>query len=337
MCVAEQRREPLTALRKPLAGPSKPQAGRTAAERKPLAASRNPLAGRKARRAGFLRTYGWRVGVIPALLAVTALVVTDSLASPANSTPAQPAAAAPAGPGPAPEQSVHEAPAKPQNLTADTAALPGGGPFTQAGAGTWHIIPGTGKRVGDAGKLYHYTIEVEDGLDPSSYSGDDAFATAVEGILSDAKSWTQDGKVSLQRVDATYPKPDFRVSLTSPSTTHRPDACGFDITFEASCYRSSLKRRVLINLSRWAHGALAYAGNLTEYREYAINHEVGHALGHLHVGCGGDNTPAPVMMQQSFGVADDYVAKLNDIPGGDQGAVPADHRVCKPNPWPFPA
>jgi len=314
------------------------------ATRKPLAASREPLAGRKrnVRRGGFLRTYGWRVGVIPALLAVTALVVTDSLASPANSTTAQPSAdgSAPAGSGPeaggVPQQGVPEAPAKPQNLAADTAALPGGGPFTQAGAGTWHIIPGTGKQVGTGGKLYHYTIEIEDGLDPASYTGDDAFATAVEGILSDPKSWTQDGKVSLQRVDASYPKPDFRVSLTSPGTTHRPDACGFDITFEASCYRSSLKRRVLINLSRWAHGALAYAGNLTEYREYAINHEVGHALGHNHVGCGGDNAPAPVMMQQSFGVSDDYVAKLNNIPGGDQGAVPADHRVCKPNPWPFP-
>lgn len=42
------------------------------------------------------------------------------------------------------------------------------------------------------------------------------------------------------------------------------------------------------------------------------------------------------MMQQSFGVADDYVAMLNNIPGGDKGKVAADHRVCKPNAWPNP-
>jgi hypothetical protein len=289
---------------------------------------------RAEREAGFLRTYGWRVGVIPALIAVTAVAVADFSAAPASP------AAGPSGAGvkaaPAPEPGVREAPAKSQDLAVDTAALPGGGPFTQSGRGTWHVVPGAGRRVGTGGKLYRYTVEVEDGIDPSSYAGDDAFAAAVEGILSDGKSWTQNGKLSLQRVDGSGSKPDFRVSLTTPDTTHRPNVCGFDISFEASCYRRDFQRRVLINLSRWTHGALAYAGNLTWYREYAINHEVGHALGHQHEGCGGDGEPAPVMMQQSFGVADDYVARLNDIPGGDQGAVPADHRVCRPNPWPFP-
>ena len=46
------------------------------------------------------------------------------------------------------------------------------------------------------------------------------------------------------------------MSLTTPETTHRADACGFQIKFEASCYRKSLGR-VLINLARWVRGAKA--------------------------------------------------------------------------------
>ena len=42
------------------------------------------------------------------------------------------------------------------------------------------------------------------------------------------------------------------------------------------------------------------------------------------------------MMQQSFGVNDDYVSMLNDIPGGDKGKVAKDGRICVPNSWPNP-
>ncbi|WP_072481666.1 DUF3152 domain-containing protein [Amycolatopsis australiensis] len=290
------------------------------------------------------KTYGWRVYALPILVVLTVLVVVNT----ANS-PAQPIAEQAAGAGVESaggdssggaidgngEQAIPENPATPVDLNVPTADLPEGSPFTQAGAGKWHVVPGSGPQVG-TGRLYTYTIEVEDGIDPSSYAGDDAFAAAVEGTLSDPKKgWTWDGKIALQRVDANFPNPSFRVSLTTPETTHRPDACGFQIKFEASCYRKSLGR-VLINLARWVRGAKAFNADMTGYRQYAINHEVGHALGNQHVGCGGNGQPAPVMMQQSFGVADDYVSMLNDIPGGDKGKVAKDGRVCVPNAWPNP-
>jgi hypothetical protein len=285
------------------------------------------------------KAYGWRAYAVPIFVVLTVLIVFNT----ANS-PAQPIAAgqqtqstlSAGGTGSVDGDTgaLPENPATPVDLKIPTAELPAGGPFTEAGTGTWHIVPGTGPKIG-TGKLYTYTVEVENGIDPSSYAGDDSFAAAVQGILSDPRSWTWDGKKALQRVDASFPNPTFRVSLTSPNTTHRADICGFQITYETSCFRSSLGR-VVINLARWVRGAKAYGGDMTGYRQYAINHEVGHALGGVHVGCGGNGQLAPVMMQQSFGVSDDYVSKLNNVPGGDRGRVPADGRVCVPNAWPNP-
>ncbi|MDQ7809260.1 DUF3152 domain-containing protein [Amycolatopsis sp. A133] len=292
------------------------------------------------------KTYGWRVYALPILVVLTVLVVVNTANSPAQPIAEQgtsaPGAESAGGDTPGSgaidgngEQAIPENPATPVDLKVPTADLPEGIPFTQAGAGKWHVVPGTGPKVG-TGKLYTYTVEVEDGIDPASYAGDDAFATAVQGTLSNpAQGWTWDGKIAFQRVDGNFPNPSFKVSLTTPETTHRPDACGFQIKFEASCYRKSLGR-VLINLARWVRGAKAYGADMTGYRQYAINHEVGHALGNQHVGCPGTDQPAPVMMQQSFGVNDDYVAMLNDIPGGDKGKVAKDGRICKTNSWPNP-
>jgi hypothetical protein len=328
----------------------RPGGRRTSAE--PLSASWKPHveiprekpAPPKAGLAKFTKTYGWRVYALPILVVLTVLVVVNTANSPAEPIAEQgaPAGVESAGGDAAGgaidgngEQAIPENPATPVDLKVPTAELPDGGPFTQAGAGKWHVVPGSGPKIG-TGKLYTYTIEVEDGIDPASYAGDDAFAAAVQGTLSDpAKGWTWDGKIAFQRVDANFPNPSFKVSLTTPETTHRPDACGFQIKFEASCYRKSLGR-VLINLARWVRGAKAYGADMTGYRQYAINHEVGHALGNQHVGCGGNDQPAPVMMQQSFGVNDDYVSMLNDIPGGDKGKVAKDGRICKTNSWPNP-
>jgi hypothetical protein len=69
----------------------------------------------------------------------------------------------------------------------------------------------------------------------------------------------------------------------------------------------------VVNAMRWQRGADAYAGRLADYRDYVVNHEVGHALGRGHVGCPGRGQPAPVMMQQTKGVG-----------------------ACLPSAWPFP-
>ena len=281
-----------------------------------------------------LSTYGWRVYAVPVLVVLTILVLLNATAHRRSS--GQPGAG-----GITAEQAglptVTEQGATAVDAGTGTAVLPTGGAFPQAGAGTWRVLPGTGPIVGKAGapKVYHYQVRVEDGIDPPVYQGDDAFVGAVQGTLSDPRSWIAAGTFQLQRVDATFPKPDFTIDLTTPNTDHRPDLCGFQIGFEGSCWIVRT-HQVVINIARWVRGALAFNGDLGLYRQYAVNHEVGHAFGNHHVGCATNGGLAPVMMEQSFGVADDYVYDVNNAEPANRGAVLRDDKVCKVNAWPYP-
>ena len=60
--------------------------------------------------------------------------------------------------------------------------------------------------------------------------------------------------------------------------------------------------RAVVNAARWLTGADAYPGPLPAYRQYLVNHEVGHLFGRGHESCPGAGQPAPVMMQQTKGV-----------------------------------
>ncbi len=205
-------------------------------------------------------------------------------------------------------------------------ALPPGGAFTVRGNGTWHVVPGTSPVVGTGSKHYTYIVEVEDGIEPPATDAE--FATAVDATLADARSWTGGGNITLQRIDTG--EPSFRISLTSQMTVRGPDKCGWTIPLEASCY-NRVAGRVFINDARWVRGAVSYHGDLGLYRAYAINHEIGHALGYDHEPCPENGGLAPVMMQQSWSTADDDLAKL--APGGP---VPPDGKVCIYNPFPYP-
>jgi hypothetical protein len=287
------------------------------------------------RKKGVLSTYGWRIYAVPLLVAVTALVVIQTVNDdePAdNSAADQNAVAAETGDvytGPV----ITEKPAKPADPKIPTAELPTGPDFPQAGAGTFQVVPGTTARVGNAGRLYTYTVEVEDGIDLAPYGGIDSFGRLVDATLADPRGWAATGQVSVQRVDGSA-DPDIRFTLGTPDTLHRPDYCGFSIKYESSCWRRS-EKRVMINLARWVRGALVFGGDIGSYREYAINHEIGHAFGRGHLGCAEDGGLAPVMMQQTFGTANDYVAQLNEQ-SGNNDPVEADGKTCRFNQWPNP-
>jgi hypothetical protein len=276
-----------------------------------------------------LSSYGWRVYALPLLVILTVVVVLNTAKS-TNSTTAGGNPGATTGPPVATER-----PVVPAFTGSGTAVLPPGPNVPQAGSGTWHVVPGSGPVVGKGKRVFHYQVSVEDGIAPAAYGGDDAFAQDVDATLADPRSWIAAGSISLQRVGAGFRSPDFVVSLTTPNTDHRSDLCGFDIRYEASCWQPGA-HRVIIDLARWVRGALAFDGDLGSYRQWAINHEMGRVLGNQDVGCAANGGLAPVMMQQEFGLADDYVHDLDQQSPAEKNQVPPDSKVCRENAWPYP-
>ncbi len=321
-------REPLRAKRDPLASDS----GRVRSNREDRRRWRKQTwLGR------FVSTYGWRAYALPVLTVLTVVVIYQTIAGtgvgsdpdadggPLQGPPTMDAASTIVG---APPKGLTEFDA---NLP--TGILPEGGPYTLAGAKTWRIVPGATPQVGEGTeRVFTYTVEVEDGVDTTAYGGDDGFARMVTETLANPKSWIHNPQFGFIRVDAGYPgQPDFRVSLTSPMTVR--EGCGYEIQLEASCYNPSYggQPRVFINEARWVRGAVSFQGDIGSYRQYLINHEVGHAIGYQrHEGCGGEGELAPVMMQQTFSTNNDDAARF------DPGTVQADGLTCRFNPWPYP-
>lgn len=324
-------------------------------QREPLRAQRDPLADDQGRpRANrdehqqwrkqtwlgrFVSTYGWRAYALPILAVVTCIVLYQTV----TGTGTTPIAVNAEGPvqGPptidAPSTGIVGAP--PKGLTEfdanlPTGILPGGGPFTQAGAKTWHIVPGTSPKIGQGTeRTFTYSVEVEDGLDTASFGGDEGFARMVSETLANPKSWTHNPQFAFLRVDNdSEGPPDFRVSLTSPLTIR--EGCGYDIPLEASCYNPAYlgdQARVFINEARWVRGATSFQGDIGSYRQYVVNHEVGHAIGYRqHEPCPENGALAPIMMQQTFSTSNNDGARF------DPESVQANNLTCRFNPWPYP-
>ncbi len=249
-------------------------------------------------------------------------------AAPANgasSTPG-PSSAGSAGLGPAGPISGVQGPVPPAAFSGlSAAALPPGQAFVAKGDNAWHVISGTTAPMGSGPMKYTFTVEVENGIENAQ--ADQDFADLVDNTLADPRSWIGSGRYTLQRIDTGTPS--FRISLTSQLTVRQNTLCGWEIHYEASCYARDVKR-VAINNARWARGAESFNGDRGSYRVYAINHEVGHALGYVHQPCATNGGLAPVMMQQSWSTADDDLAPLNPQ------LIPMDGKVCKFNPYPYP-
>lgn len=250
-----------------------------------------------------------------------------SAPSASDAAKADPVANATAGGQPAAVPADVQAPSAAAGLSPALAvgALPDGDPFAERGDGTYRIIAGAGPRAGISATVVTYTVEIENGFEPAG--GDRAFASFVEATLADPRSWTAVKGISLERMVSADAAPDFRVTLGSQQTVR--GMCGYAVHLESSCYTRT-EGRVMINDARWVRGALSYTGDLTSYRRYAVNHEVGHALGYGHEPCPVNGGPAPVMMQQSWSTSNDQLAAIN-------GSVSADGNACAANPWPDPA
>ncbi|HST48566.1 DUF3152 domain-containing protein [Jatrophihabitans sp.] len=232
-------------------------------------------------------------------------VPSDTPAAPASTAASSPAGSRPVASSSRKASTAASSPA----VKLRSWQLPPGPAYTFNGTGVFTTIAGTSGVLGK-GQLFKFTIDIENGItgvDPQ------AFAAGVMEALSDRRSWIGSGTVALQRVDSG--PVDFRISLAAPTTVR--SICGYTLKIETSCNAGSVGR-VMLNVSRWTRGAQVYAGDLANYHRYAVNHEVGHALGHNHAHECLPNGMAPVMMQQTIGTK---------VAGG---------QTCRPNPWPFP-
>ena len=218
---------------------------------------------------------------------LTVATAAAALVTGCSSPQAPPAASAGAAPTSTPTPTV-AATAPP---TPSPPSAPSPTPVVAAGDGRLAVVPGRGA-VSGPGEAAPYVVEVEGGLGVDAA----AFAREVEQVLADARSWGGGGRRALQRVDGGDVA--FRVALTSPATTDR--LCSpLDTNGYFSC---GTRGRAVLNAARWLTGANAYPGPLPAYRQYLVNHEVGHLFGHGHEPCPGPGRPAPVMMQQTKGL-----------------------------------
>mgnify|MGYP001791524267 CR=1 FL=1 len=145
-----------------------------------------------------------------------------------------------------------------------------------------------------SGKLVTYRVEVETGMGQAA----PVFAAAVDATLADTSGWTSQGRWSVQRVAGEDAGLVIRLA-TSATVGAVCEAAGLEDAAYTSCRTGQI---VMINLDRWMHAVPGYRGDLALYRQYLINHEVGHGLGLGHQSCPGPGRPAPVMQQQTLGL-----------------------------------
>jgi hypothetical protein len=159
-----------------------------------------------------------------------------------------------------------------------------------AASGRLVVVPGSAE-PGPGDTVLTYRVEIEAEL---PFDGP-AFAAAVHTTLADPRGWAAHG-YAFRRVDSG--NVDFRLILASPDLTDK--LCAPLLTRgQVSCRNGDA---VVLNALRWGTAIDDYAGDIATYREYMVNHEVGHRLGRGHTFCPGAGQPAPVMMQQTYGL-----------------------------------
>lgn len=166
------------------------------------------------------------------------------------------------------------------------------------------VVPGSEAAPHPERRVRTVRVEVEAGLEVDG----EVFAETVMQILNDPRGWGGDGSMSFARTDGdaeirvVLASPDKVDAMCAPLNTHGDYSCG-------------RYGHAAINHTRWVQATEEYLqiSNITTYRQYVINHEVGHLLGRQHTRCPAAGERAPIMQQQSIEVA-----------------------PCVANAWPFP-
>lgn len=243
----------------------------------------------------------WRIYVLPLLAGIAVIALLVAIQAPPSVEPERAAGTLPESAPQSAEAVTSAAPATTPPPPVDPAAPTPS--YVQAGDGSMSTVPGTGAVLGSSASLTTFDVMIEGGLGLDGTQ----FASYVEQILADPRGWTATAERSFQRTSDGAAA--MHVMLVSPRNVE--SLCpGYGTEGYTSC---RFEDRVVINLARWSSGVPDYAGYLWDYRQYVINHEVGHFLGYDHVPCPAPGAKAPVMLQQTLGLDG-----------------------CTMNPWPYP-
>jgi len=145
------------------------------------------------------------------------------------------------------------------------------------------------------------TVTYEVRVTGSTRSTAAELAASAAATYADARGWRAAG-IAFREVPSGG---DFTLWLAAPDRME---------SFSSVCddfYSCRVGRNVIINDDRFTDGSPYWPGSVGDYRDMVVNHETGHWLGLGHRGCPAAGEPAPVMRQQSKGLAG-----------------------CAPNPWP---
>ncbi|PRY63322.1 uncharacterized protein DUF3152 [Knoellia remsis] len=183
--------------------------------------------------------------------------------------------------------------------SATPAATPRQGQVPEAASGdlTALALPAIAAPTVNPTKTLRVGFEVEEGAGVDSAEA----ARIISATLGDARGWQTEERVRFRAATAEQTAAgdvDLTVVLASPKTTDKLCA-PLDTNGKVSCFNL---RKAVLNARRWTEAVPHFGTDLTGYRQYLVNHEVGHGLYHGHVECPSKGAPAPIMLQQTKGL-----------------------------------